>query len=126
VSGEIIAGIEPIAHTIAGIERIAALGAFPTVCIFRPTIASDMAAWPSPAYDDMRAVMAAMYDACRRHRIPIGLAPNIEVSLVVNPDDAAFLAPRTVGFYTYEGWRRLLRLAARPAFAQRIAARIRW
>ncbi len=125
VSGEIIAGIEPIARTIEGIERIAAIGAFPTVCIFRPTIASDMADWPPPAFDNMRAVMAAMYDACRRYRIPIGLAPNIEVSLVVNPDDAAFLAPRTAGFYAYEGWRRLLRLAARPAFARRMAARTR-
>jgi hypothetical protein len=126
VSGEIIAGIEPVARTIDGIERIAAIGAFPTVCIFRPTLGSDMAAWPPPAYNEMRSVMVAMYDACRRHRIPIGLAPNIEVSLVVNPDDAAFLAPRTVGFYAYEGWRRLLRLAARPAFARRMAARTRW
>ncbi len=125
VSGEIIAGIEPIVHTIEGIERIAAMGAFPTVCIFRPTIASDMADWPAPGYDEMRTVMAAMYDACRRHRIPIGLAPNIEVSLVVNPDDAAFLAPRTAGFYVYEGWRRLMRLAARPAFNSRLATRPR-
>lgn len=125
VSGEIIAGIEPISHTIDGIERIASSGAFPTVCIFRPTIASEMADWPSPGYDEMRAVMAAMYDACRRHWVPIGLAPNIEVSLVVNPDDAAFLAPRTAGFYTYEGWRRIMRLAARPLFNRRLAARVR-
>jgi hypothetical protein len=125
VSGEIIAGIEPIAQSIEGIERIAAAGAFPTVCIFRPTIGSQMADWRPPDYAEMRAVMAASYDACRRHRIPIGLAPNIEVSLVVNPDDAAFLAPRTVGFYRYEAWRRLLRVAARPVFARRRAARAR-
>jgi hypothetical protein len=122
VSGEIIAGIEPISHTIEGIERIASVGAFPTVCIFRPTVGSEMADWPSPAYEDMRAVMAAMYDACRRYWVPIGLAPNIEVSLVVNPDDAAFLAPRTTGFYAYEAWRRLLRAAARPVFHRRLAA----
>lgn len=120
VSGEIIAGIEPIANTIAGIERIARIGAFPTVCIFRPTVASQMAAWPPPGYADMRTVMAAAYDACRRHRIPIGLAPNIEVSLVVNPDDAAFLAPRNAGFYGYEAWRRALRVAARPLFRRRL------
>ena len=105
-----------------GIERITRAGAFPTVCIFRPTAGSGMADWPSPQYEDMRAVMAAMYDACRRHRIPIGLAPNIEVSLVVNPDDAALLAPRTAGFYAYEAWRRALRVVARPAF-QLAAAR---
>lgn len=123
VSGEIIAGIEPIANTIGGIERIVSSGAFPTVCIFRPTVGSDMSDWPSPDYDDMRTVMAAMYDACRRHRMPIGIAPNIEVSLVVTPDDAALLARRDAGFYGYEFWRRALRTVARPAFSSRLRAR---
>jgi hypothetical protein len=124
VSGELIAGIEPIDRTIEGIERIASAGAFPTVCIFRPTLGSEMADWPSPRYDDMRKVMLAMYDACRRNRIPIGLAPNIEVSLVVNPDDAALLAPRNTGFYSYELWRRSLRFAAKPVFRQRLRRRV--
>jgi hypothetical protein len=123
VSGELIAGIEPIERTIDGIEQIARSGAFPTVCIFRPTIGSDMADWAPPAYADMRQVMVAVYDACRRHRIPIGLAPNIEVSLVVNPDDAALLAPRNAAFHRYELWRRALRLAARPLFRQRLQPR---
>jgi hypothetical protein len=123
VSGELIAGIEPIDKTIEGIELIARAGAFPTVCIFRPTIGSDMEGWPPPAYDDMRVVMAALYDACRRHRIPIGVAPNIEVSLVVTPDDAALLAPRDSGFYGYELWRRTARIAARPAFRHRLRPR---
>lgn len=38
VSGEMIAGIEPIEHTLAGIERITSAGAFPTVCIFRSAL----------------------------------------------------------------------------------------
>src|SRR5215471_13136384 len=42
VSGEIIAGIEPIENTLKAIDYITSLGAFPTVCIFRPTIDSDM------------------------------------------------------------------------------------
>jgi hypothetical protein len=125
VSGEIIAGIEPIRHTLAGIERIAAAGAFPTVCIFRPTIGSDMEGHPPPAYDEMRTVMAAMYDACRRHHVPVGVAPNIEVSLVVTPDDAALLAPKTLGFLGYEVWRRALRTVARPRFTSRMRARPR-
>ena len=125
VSGEIIAGIEPIEQTIAAIDRIASVGAFPTVCIFRPTIGSDMQDWASPPYDDMRRVMVALYDACRRHRVPIGLAPNIEVSLVVNPDDTALLAERTASFYSYELWRRAMRLAARPVFWSRMRARRR-
>jgi hypothetical protein len=68
----------------------------------------------------MRRVMLAMYDACRRHRIPIGLAPNIEVSLVVTPDDAALLAPRDRRFYAYEVWRRGMRMATRPVFKRRL------
>jgi hypothetical protein len=57
--------------------------------------------------------------------VPIGLAPNLEVSLVVNPDDAAMLAPVTAGTLVYEGWRRLLRVAARPIFARRMRPRPR-
>ena len=120
VSGEIIAGLEPIESTLAAIERIASVGAFPTVCVFRPTVGSDMEDWPPPAYDDMRRVLRGVYDACRRHRVPIGLAPNIEVSLVVNPDDTALLAPPGVGTIAYELWRRALRIAARPVFARRL------
>jgi hypothetical protein len=125
VSGEIIAGVEPLDATLRGIDWIAAQGAFPTVCIFRPTVGADMETWPSPGYDDMRRVMAHVYDACRRNWIPIGAAPNIEVSIVVNPDDAALLADRTPGFYLYEGYRRAARLAARPIFARRMRPRPR-
>jgi hypothetical protein len=121
VSGEVIAGIEPTENTIEAIDRIADAGAFPTVCIFRPTIGSDLEAWPSPSYVEMRRVMAHLYDACRRHWLPIGAAPNIEVSIVVNPDDAALLAERNAAFYTYEAFRRLTRIVARPTFRRRIA-----
>lgn len=120
VSGEIIAGIEPVESTIRAIDRITALGAFPTVCVFRPTIGSQMESWPPPAYGDMIRVMKHVYRACRRHWIPIGAAPNIEVSIVVNPDDTPFLAERTPFFYAYEAFRRSVRFAARPLFARRM------
>ncbi len=120
VSGEIIAGLEPVGQTLAAIDRITALGAFPTVCVFRPTVGSDLENWPAPSYAEMRRVMAHMYDACRRALLPIGVAPNIEVSLVVNPDDAAMLAEPTMGFYGYEAYRRALRLAARRTFRRRM------
>ena len=122
VSGEIIAGIEPIGSTLRAIDRITDLGAFPTVCIFRPTVGSDMEDWPSPRYEDMRRVMQHVYHACRRHWLPIGAAPNIEVSLVVNPDETALLADRTLGFYCYEAYRRLTRMAAGPIFSRRMRA----
>lgn len=122
VSGEIIAGIEPVTSTLAAIDDITALGAFPTVCIFRPTVGSDMAQWPTPTYDEMRQVMAHVYDACRRHWLPIGAAPNIEVSLVVNPDDTALLARHDAGYYVYEGYRWLARVAGAPVFRRRMRA----
>ncbi len=122
VSGEIIAGIEPLANTLRAIDEIAAIGAFPTVCIFRPTIGSDMENWPTPEYEAMRHVMRYMYEACKRHWLPIGAAPNIEVSLVVNPDDAVLLAERDAGYYWYEAYRWLARVAGAPAFRHRMRA----
>jgi hypothetical protein len=122
VSGEVIAGIEPAEQTIAAIDRITALGAFPTVCIFRPTLGSDMETWAPPEYEPMRRIMMHVYEACRAHWLPIGAAPNIEVSLVVNPDDTALLAPRTAGFYVYEAYRRMVRIAAGPVFSWRMRA----
>ena len=120
VSGEIIAGIEPIERTLEAIDLITDLGAFPTVCIFRPTIGSDMEDWPSPSYEEMRRVMAHLYEACRRHWLPIGAAPNIEVSLVVTPDDASMLGEPSVGHYAYETFRRVVKVVSRPVFAHRM------
>jgi hypothetical protein len=122
VSGEIIAGLEPLPNTLKAIDEIAALGAFPTVCIFRPTVGSDLEQWPSPRYEEMRSVMQHMYAACRRHWLPIGAAPNIEVSLVVNPDDAALLAERNAGFFCYEAYRWLARVVGAPVFRRRMRA----
>ena len=120
VAGEIIAGLEPVEQTLSAIDRITEIGAFPTVCIFRPTVGSDLENWPTPSYAEMRRVMEHMYVACRRALLPVGVAPNIEVSLVVNPDDAAMLAEPTIGFYGYEAYRRMLRLAARRSFRRRM------
>jgi hypothetical protein len=120
VSGEVIAGLEPVDRTLEAIDRIVALGAFPTVCIFRPTVGSDLEKWPSPPYEEMRRVMEHVYRACRSAWIPIGIAPNLEVSLVVTPDDAALLAERTPGFYSFEMYRRMLRLAAAVTFRRRM------
>ena len=120
VSGEVIAGIEPVERTLEAVDRIAALGALPIVCAFRPTVGSNLQSWPPPSYDDLRRVMVQVYAACRRHWFPIGAAPNIEVSLVVNPDEAAMLAERTAGFYAYEAFRALARVVAGPVFRRRL------
>jgi len=123
-AGEIIAGIEPVEKTLEAIDWIASVGAFPTVCIFRPTIGSKMEHLPPPDPDAMTVVMRAVWDACRRHLVPVGMAPNVRVSLVVNPEDAAelVLSPGPLDL----AWRGALavgRVAAKPVFARRMRPR---
>lgn len=116
VSGEIIAGIEPVAWTKKAIDRIVDAGAFPTVCIFRPTIGSEMEDTPPPDPEAMKDVFAYVHDKCRRAGLPIGILP-IEVSLVVQPEEAADLVPPSVSTRWYTLRNRALRLAAAPYVA---------
>ncbi|HEX7078242.1 MAG TPA: radical SAM protein [Candidatus Eisenbacteria bacterium] len=120
VSGEIIAGVEPIEDTIRAIDYITGAGAFPTVCVFRPVIGADMEGHPAPRYDEMHAVFEHVYEACRRNGIPIGAAPNIEVSLIVQPDDTRYLAKRSLATWLYEARLALVRRAARPLFTRKM------
>jgi hypothetical protein len=116
VSGEIIAGLEPIEATMRGIDRIVAAGAFPTVCIFRPTIGSELEDEPSPDPGAMREVFAHLYEACRDAGLPIGILP-IEVSLVVQPEEAAALVAPRFSSRLYEWKLAALRRAAKPYVA---------
>jgi hypothetical protein len=104
------------------IDYITGVGAFPTVCIFRPVIGADMERHPTPKPEEMRAVFAHVYEACRRNRIPIGAAPNIEVSLVVQPDDTRYLARPGLSTWAYEAWLAAARIGARPLFARKMRA----
>jgi hypothetical protein len=123
VSGEIIAGVEPIEDTLRAIDYITSVGAFPTVCVFRPVIGSDMESTPPPRYEDMRRVFEHVYEACRRNGIPIGVAPNVEVSLICQPDDTRYLARRGFGSWLYEAKLAILRRAAEPVFRERMRRR---
>jgi len=114
VSGEIIAGIEPIEDTLRAIDYITGIGAFPTVCIFRPLKGSQMENAPPPSYEDMRRVFQYVYESCMKNDIPMGIAPNIEVSLVVQPTDTAYLAPHTFESFWYQTKLSLMRQAAKP------------
>jgi hypothetical protein len=116
VSGEIIAGLEPIEATMRGIDRIVAAGAFPTVCIFRPTIGSELEKTAPPSPEAMRQVFAHLYAACRKAGLPIGILP-IEVSLVVQPEEAAELAPPSLASRAYGLKLAAMRALARPYVA---------
>lgn len=122
-SGEIIAGIEPIEDTAKAIDFITEVGCFPTVCIFRPLIGSELEEYPSPKYEDMLYVMKYMYEACMKNDIPIGLAPNIEVSLIVNPDDAMDLSPPSLRKFFYETKRKFFKVATYPLFLSKMRKR---
>jgi solute carrier family 13 (sodium-dependent dicarboxylate transporter), member 2/3/5 len=119
VSGEIIAGLEPVESTKRGIDRIVSAGAFPTVCIFRPTIGSELEAVPPPDPESMREVFAYAYEACMRAGLAVGILP-IEVSLVVQPEEARALVAPTWRSRIYELKRTILRQLARPYVAWKL------
>lgn len=121
VSGEIIAGVEPLEATFEAIDRITDAGAFPTVCVFRPLEGSDMEDVPPPEYEAMRRVFVYMVERCMARRIPIGIAPNIEVSLVVQPTDALYLAPSGLMTYGYRTYNRALAAIAYPFITRRMS-----
>ncbi len=123
VSGEIIAGIEPLQDTFRAIEYIVRAGAFPFVCIFRPLIGSEMENYPPPSYSDMLRVFRHVYRACRNHGLPIGIAPNIKVSLSLQPDDTLYLSEGKAGDRFYLAWMALLKKLMRPYFARRMRPR---
>ncbi len=116
VSGEIIAGLEPVEATKRGIDRIVAAGAFPTVCIFRPTVDSELEKAPPPDPEAMKDVFAHLYEACRDAGLPVGVLP-IEVSLVVQPEETADLLPPSLSTRLYQWKLAALRQLARPYIA---------
>jgi hypothetical protein len=67
--------------------------------------------------------MQHVWARCRDRGVPIGLAPNIEVSLIVQPTDAAYLASGTLRDRWYQAKLRLLRRLARPTFRRRMRTR---
>jgi len=117
VSGEIIAGIEPIEDTLKAIDYITSVGAFPTICVFRPTLGTEMEDYPSPKYEDMAKIFRRMYESLIRNNIPIGIAPNIHVSLVIQPTEGKyFIKQKYLSYYKYQLKLSLLKMVYRPLF----------
>lgn len=112
-NGEIIAGLEPPESSMAAIDHITAAGAIPTVCVFRPLKGTDYEDMPPPRTADMVPVFRHLYERCMERGLPIGVAPNVHVSLVMLPEECAALSPRR-----YWGHRAKLALARR-VFARR-------
>lgn len=91
VNGEIVAGLEPAASSVAAVRWLAQRGAIPTVCVFRPLVGTDFAGVAPPATQEVLPVFQALWTECMAHGLPIGLAPNVRVSLVMLPEECRSL-----------------------------------
>jgi hypothetical protein len=119
-NGEMVAGLEAPEKTIEAIDWITSQGAIPTVCVFRPVVGSDYQDVPPPQTEEMVPVFARVYEACMERGLPIGIAPNVKVSIVLLPDECRALSPRAGAFR----WRRAKLAAARTAFGLYFRARM--
>ena len=120
-NGEIVAGLEPPEKTIEAIDWITEVGAVPTVCVFRPVVGCDYAEVAPPRTEEMVPVFARLYEACMERGLPIGIAPNVKVSIVLLPGECRWLSARRDGFR----WRRLKLAALRRGFALYFRTRLR-
>lgn len=91
VNGELIAGLEPVAQSLAAIDWLTERGAIPTVCVFRPLTGTALADAPPPATEDLVPVFQHLFLRCLERRLPVGVAPNVHVSLVLLPEEARWL-----------------------------------
>lgn len=124
-NGEIIAGLEPPASSIAAIDWITSVGAIPTVCVFRPLVGTDLENTAPPKTEEMIPVFRRLYEACMEQGLPIGCAPNVHVSLVMLPEECRGLSVRRFPFQSLKlkamakafGWSFGRRLEARAQAA---------
>jgi hypothetical protein len=102
VNGEIIVGLEAPEDSIRAIDWITGVGAIPTVCVFRPLQATDYAAVAPPRVEDVVPVFRRLYEACMEKGLPIGVANNVHVSLVMLPEEARGLQHQPNRFWAGE------------------------
>ncbi|MCK6458385.1 MAG: hypothetical protein L6Q95_00650 [Planctomycetes bacterium] len=56
------------------------MGAFPTVCVFRPLQGSAMADEPPPRYEDTRRVMKHAWERCRDRGVSASCPPILPIA----------------------------------------------
>lgn len=91
-NGEIIAGLEPPESSIRAIDWITSVGAVPTVCVFRPLSGTDLQSFEPPETEELVPVFRRLFEACMERGLPIGVAPNVHVSLVMLPEECRALS----------------------------------
>ena len=106
------------------------MGAIPTVCVFRPLTNTELADTPPPKTEEMIPVFARLYDACMEQGFPIGCAPNVNVSLVMLPEDSYGLSEKSYPWQNLKlkalkkmfGWQLNRRMAAKDRKREGFAA----
>lgn len=119
VNGEIIAGLESPDSSITAIDWLTKRGAIPTVCVFRPLTGTLLERRPPPPTKEVVPVFAALWDRCMEHGLPIGVAPNILVSLVMLPEECRWLVQDEAVLRRHRAASRrlaVMRTFFRPAF----------
>ena len=119
-NGEIIAGLEPPESSIRAINWITSVGAIPTVCVFRPLKGTDMEDAEPPETDRMVPIFRRLYESCMERGLPVGLAPNINVSLVLLPEECRWFSERPGRFWRAELKRKALSRLFRWRFQSRL------
>jgi hypothetical protein len=117
-NGEIIAGLEPPESSIRAIDWITSVGAVPTVCVFRPLTGTDLQHEEPPETEAMIPVFRRLWEACMERGLPVGVAPNIHVSLVMLPEQCRWLSPRRYP------WQNLKLKAMSAVFRRRFERRL--
>ncbi|MBI2943894.1 MAG: hypothetical protein HYY25_06810 [Candidatus Wallbacteria bacterium] len=115
-NGEIIAGLEPPQSSIAAIDWLTERGAIPTVCVFRPLVSTDYKHLPPPDPEAMVPVFRRLYEACMERGLPIGIAPNVNVSLVLLPDEGRYFTEDPGRFWWNETKLAMMKAAFRTRF----------
>lgn len=125
VNGEIVAGLEPPERSVEAIEWLTSRGAIPTVCVFRPLVGTDLSDARPPTTEEALPVFRALYEKCAAAGLPIGLAPNIHVSLVMLPEECRWLVSDPARLSALAGHGRSI-AAKKPVVAAVLAAKQAW
>lgn len=121
-NGEIIAGLEPAGSSVRAIEWLTERGAIPTICVFRPLAGTDMKSASPPATEAVLPIFQRLWTSCMEQGLPIGLAPNIHVSLVMLPEECRWLVQDEATLRRFRGRERTMAVKRR-AFRALLAGR---
>ena len=120
VSGEMIAGLEPVGDSLRAVDYLVRIGALPLLSIFRHVQGAAMEHFPAPDLQNMLVIFRQVYESCRTRNLPIGMVPNLHLSMLLHPEDTLYLAPDSADAHTYSRWILTMKQVMRPYFLRRM------